>query len=79
MTFKPSFQNWPWNGTLKKTPHTCQINFYPRVAKCFGGDAEIAIMNGKQKFGTEQTDMDVQFVQERIESEPPKPEMNPRK
>ena len=58
---------------MKKIPHICQISFYPRVEKRFGGDAEIAITNGKHKFEVEQTDMDVQFVQERIESKPPKP------
>ena len=58
---------------MKKTPHICHINFFPRVAKRFGGDAEFAITNGKQKFEIEQMDMVVQFVQERIESEPPKP------
>ena len=44
--------------------------FYLTVVKRFGGDARIAIMNGKQKSEIEQTGMDVQYVHERIEREP---------
>ena len=58
---------------MKKIPHISQINFCPRVAKKFGGDAEVAITNGKQKFEIEQMGMGVQFVQERIENASPNP------
>ena len=77
MIYYPSIRILQRSGIPVETKTWSQPKSHPETAKKYGGYVQRVDMNGKLELFIGQTDMDVQFVQERKESDPPKMKMHP--